>query len=78
VLDDGTVWRLTADIPGVARDDLVLAVEDGILALSATARGRRYEDRIALAAGTSQDMLRVSLQNGILEIETPSAKGSAR
>jgi HSP20 family molecular chaperone IbpA len=77
VLDDGTVWRLTADIPGVARDDLVLVVEDGMLALSATARGRRYMDRIALPAGTSHDMLRVSLQNGILEIETPSANGSA-
>jgi HSP20 family molecular chaperone IbpA len=73
VVDDGRVWRLTADLPGVARDDLELSLEDGLLVISAKARARCYADRIAVPPGTTLAALRISLQNGILEIEVPSA-----
>jgi HSP20 family molecular chaperone IbpA len=73
VVDDGRVWRLTADLPGISRDDLDLSLEDGMLAISATVRARRYADRIAVPPGTTIEALRVTLQNGILEIEAPSA-----
>jgi HSP20 family molecular chaperone IbpA len=78
VVNDGKVWLLTADLPGVAREDLSIAVEEGMLIISASGRGRRYVDRIAVPAGTGADDLRISLQNGILEIEAPAEKaGSA-
>jgi HSP20 family molecular chaperone IbpA len=77
VVDDGLFWRLTAEVPGVARRDLLLAIEDGVLRISAVAPGRRYTGSFALPSDTSRDALRVNLRNGILEIEAPSA-GAAR
>lgn len=73
IVDDGTVWRLTADLPGVARKDLSLTVDQGMLVILAAGRGRRYSDRIALPHGTGPEDLRVSLRNGVLEIEAPAA-----
>jgi HSP20 family molecular chaperone IbpA len=74
IVDDGTVWRLTADLPGVARKDLSIMVEHGMLVLSAAGRGRRYSDRFAVPHGTGPEDLRVSLRHGVLEIEAPSAE----
>jgi HSP20 family molecular chaperone IbpA len=75
VVDDGRTWRLTAELPGAARDDLELAVEDGDLVITALTRTRSFADRVALPAATMLADLRVSLQNGILEIETASGEG---
>ncbi len=77
VVDDGIHWTLTADLPGAALDDLDLVVEDGVLGITATTPARRYADRFDLPSGTTRENLRVSLQNGILEIEAPS-EGAAR
>jgi HSP20 family molecular chaperone IbpA len=77
VVDDGVLWTLTAELPGAALDDLELVVEDDVLVITATTSARRYADRIELPPGTSRETLRVSLQNGILEIEAPS-QGATR
>ncbi len=78
VVDDGRVWRLTAELPGAAREDLDLAVEEGHLLITARTRTRSFADRVALPASTGIADLRVSLQNGILEIEAASHRGPDR
>lgn len=77
IVDDSIVWRLTADLPGAARENLELSVEDATLVIAAEARGRRYAERVSLPPGTSLSSLVVRLQNGILEIEAPSRGGIA-
>lgn len=69
VVTDGGLWRLTADLPGATMETLDVQVNDGQLLVSATARGRRYADRFDLPPGITRGDLRVSLENGILEIE---------
>lgn len=76
IVDDGAVWRLTADLAGVGREDLALSMAEGELVIEAEARNRRYADRIPVPPGTTLTQLRVSLQNGILEIEAPSPAGA--
>ena len=65
--DDGQ-WQLVADLPGVAREALVLARDGGDLVITATGRGRRYQGRFALPAGLELEAITVSLRNGILEL----------
>jgi HSP20 family molecular chaperone IbpA len=77
IVDDGRIWRLTADLPGATREDLDLSIGDGHLVIAARTRTRRFADRVALPASTELSDLRVSLQNGILEVEAPSAERSA-
>lgn len=73
VFDDGRVWRMTADLPGIAQGDLDLAIEDGHLLISARTARRSFTGRVAIPAATTLSDLRTTLQNGILEIEAPSA-----
>jgi HSP20 family molecular chaperone IbpA len=70
IVSDGGLWRLMADLPGASRDTLDIAVEDGQLAVSARTPTRQYADRFDLPPGVTLDGLRISLENGILEIET--------
>jgi hypothetical protein len=73
ITDDGRTWRLTADLPGISRDGLVLSVEGRTLSLSATGRDRRYAGVATLPPRTGMEDLRVRLRSGILEIEAPSS-----
>jgi HSP20 family molecular chaperone IbpA len=70
IVSDGGLWRLVADLPGVSRETLEIAVEDGEIVLSARTPTRRYADRFDLPEGATLAALKVSLENGILEIET--------
>jgi HSP20 family molecular chaperone IbpA len=76
IVDDGEIWSLTADLAGVAQEDLALSIAEGELVIAAEARNRRYADRVPVPPGTEVAHLRISLQNGILEIEAPSAAGA--
>ena len=70
IVSDGGLWRLVADLPGASRETLEIAVEDGELVLSARTPTRHYADRFDLPRGATLAALRVSLENGILEVET--------
>ena len=70
IVSDHCLWHLVADLPGASRDRLEIAVEDGQLVVSARTPTRHYTDRFELPPGVTLAALRVSLENGILEIET--------
>ncbi|MEM9757477.1 MAG: Hsp20/alpha crystallin family protein, partial [Pseudomonadota bacterium] len=68
ILDDGALWQLIADLPGVDRAGIALALADGHLVITAEGRGRRFEGRFEMPSGADLDALTVGAQNGILEI----------
>jgi HSP20 family protein len=75
------------DLPGIAKDAIAVEVEDGALTVSATRereqkveddRYRRFERRygtfsrtVGLPQGVSEDGIKASYENGVLEIRVP-------
>jgi HSP20 family protein len=75
------------DLPGVAKDAIALEVEDGSLTVSATrerestidkGRYHRLERRtgtfsrtVGLPQGVSEDAIKASYENGVLEVKVP-------
>ncbi|MBB5751377.1 archaeal heat shock protein Hsp20 [Prosthecomicrobium pneumaticum] len=63
---DGVI--VTAEIPGVAEDEIALSIEDGKLSITTSGR-HRYAKTIALPAGVDPASLERSHRNGILQVK---------
>jgi HSP20 family protein len=80
------------DLPGIPKDKLAIEVEDGALTVSATRereqkieqdRFTRFERRygsfsrtVGLPAGASEDSIKASYEDGVLEIRVPKPEQS--
>lgn len=73
LLDDGDAWHLTADLPGVTRDEVALSVEGTTLKVT-TSGARVYAGEVDLEAEFSLDGVAVTMRNGVLTLQIP--KGS--
>lgn len=67
IFEDASAWRLTADIPGVGREDLELKIEGETLLIE-TRGARWFQGAADVPAGTQPGDLEISLRNGILEL----------
>ena len=67
---DGAVWTLTADLPGVSREEVLVEIADGVLTLSTTGR-RRYHSKVSVPDGIDIAAREISLLNGVLELTAP-------
>ncbi|MEO0702244.1 MAG: Hsp20/alpha crystallin family protein [Pseudomonadota bacterium] len=74
VFETASEWRLTADLPGVGADDLVLSDGDGQLVIEATG-DRRYRDQVPVPAFVRSADLDVHLKNGILVLSQTAGEG---
>jgi hypothetical protein len=72
VIEDGTGWMITAEMPGVAPAEVALEV-DGTRLLIRSTGARRYEGGITLPAPCPVEAISQSLVNGILTL----TKGAA-
>jgi len=70
LLEDGTGWILTADMPGVTSDEIDLRAKDDVLHVTTTGK-RRYAAAITLGPGLDTAKITRSLRNGILTLEIP-------
>lgn len=67
IVEDAENWRLTADMPGVGREDILLTSDEGTLVIETQCQ-RHYRGRASLPADITVDDLEVKLRNGILEL----------
>ena len=70
LLEDQDAWILTAEMPGVALDDVVLT-QDGDLITLRTKGARAYRGQIELPVNCTLDRIRTTLTNGILTMQFP-------
>jgi len=89
--DDDKI-EICAELPGVARDDIELNVEDGMLVLTGEKRSERedkqggysersygrFERRIALPSNVDEDGASADFENGVLKITIPKAAEKSR
>lgn len=72
VFDEGEEIVVTAELPGVAEDELVLTATASALSLETTGT-RRYAKEIALPVPTEASSLKRSFRNGILQVQLRKA-----
>ena len=67
---DGSIWTLTADLPGVSQEEVQIDVKNGVLTLETTGR-RRYRAEISIPDQIEIEEREQSLLNGVLELTAP-------
>jgi HSP20 family protein len=70
LFDEGAELVIVVELPGVAEDEIALAVADGALQIS-TSGLRRYARSLHLPEGPWADQISKSYRNGMLEIRIP-------
>jgi len=68
VLDEGDVVRVVADLPGIEKDDIRVAVSGDRLKIQASNDDREYDERVDLPAAVDEDTGEATYNNGVLEI----------
>lgn len=68
VLDEGDVVRVVADLPGVGKDDIRVAVSGDELKIQASNEDREYDERVDLSYVVDEDTGEATYNNGVLEI----------
>ncbi|MEM8657580.1 MAG: Hsp20/alpha crystallin family protein [Pseudomonadota bacterium] len=71
IYENAGEWMLTAEMPGVALDDVSLRIEGQTLHVE-TSGSRKYATEVAAPVGLTVDQLEISLTNGILELRRPA------
>jgi HSP20 family molecular chaperone IbpA len=69
VEQDDKAWTVTLDMPGIAREDLVINIEGAIVRLETKAEAKRqYKAAYELAADIDADASAAKLENGVLTL----------
>ncbi len=71
VFDEPGQVVITAELPGVSRDQVKVTLEEGILHLHAAGDHRLYAKDFSLPCGVKAEELKFSCRNGILEVVIP-------
>lgn len=71
VFDEEDTVLVVAELPGVNKSDINLAVKDNSLVIEAHDADRKYEKNIRLPAPVDASGMRSSYKNGILEVTLP-------
>ena len=68
VLDEGDEVRVVADLPGVDKDEIHVAVSGDKLKIRASGDERGYDERVSLPAEVDDETGEATYNNGVLEI----------
>lgn len=71
------VWSLSADLPGIAAEEVSLSCQDGQLHICAASDSRVYEGIFDLPSGVTRERIEMSLINGILDLTAEIEEGRA-
>jgi len=68
VLDEGTVVRVVADVPGVEKEEITVSVSGEELRIHAVRGEREYDERVGLPSGVDKESGDATYNNGVLEV----------
>ncbi len=72
---DGTIV-VTLELPGVAKEDISLQLQDDSLEIRVERGVRRYHKQIRLPSGVDLSAAKASYNNGVLDVNLPKARVS--
>ena len=92
IVESTDAYTLTADLPGLTKDDINLTIEEGVLTLSGERKseqsenkefGHRYERAYGkfsrsfqLGNGVETGKIKAEFKNGLLKVELPKVEAS--
>ncbi len=69
LVQDEKAWTVTLDLPGVAREDLSIAIEGAVVRIATKAEApRQYKAAYELPQEIDVDATRAKLENGVLTL----------
>lgn len=71
IVEKGDVYEVRLDLPGVAREDIVIESSSGVLTVSGTVSEREFRRSIALPSWAAIDKIEAHLANGVLTVNVP-------
>ena len=74
VFDEAKHVLVVAEVPGITQEDVQLELQDDILILVAEKGETKYRKEVLLPISVSQERMRFSCRNGILEIRLAKEK----
>lgn len=92
VSENDDEFRVIAEVPGLAEQDIDLSVNEGVLTIRGERRGEtedrergyserfygRFERHIALPAGTQEEAIAARFENGVLTVTAPKSADAPR
>ena len=67
--------KLVAEVPGVEKDDIEVAVQDDAVHIRASRGDAKYEGVVPLRTAVDLDSVKAAYRNGILEVSFPVESG---
>ena len=78
ILESESEFLLVADLPGAAKEDLQLTVDEGKLNLAARGSGIEYRRSFALGDEVEVEAIEAQLEHGELKIRLPKRAARVR
>ena len=69
IFDEDEMLLIIAELPGVAENDIQIAIQEGLLKLSTATKGRKYAKELQIPCLVDENSLESTYRNGILEIK---------
>lgn len=60
---------VTAEMPGIAKQDVKVELEDGLITIHAEKGEKRYQTKVPINTELDADSVKASYTNGILELK---------
>lgn len=74
VIEGDKIVTITAEVPGVSKEDINLEITDDTVIIKVDKEERKYYKEVALPCEVDADSAKASYQNGVLDIELKKVK----
>ncbi len=74
VIEGNKIVSITAEIPGVSKEDIELEIMEDIVVIKVDKEGKKYYKKVELACDVDADSAKASYRNGVLDIELKKVK----
>jgi len=71
IVEKGDIYEVRLDLPGVARENIVIESSSGVLTVSGTVSDREFRRSIALPSWAAVDKIEARLLDGVLAVTVP-------
>ncbi|MBC7081253.1 MAG: Hsp20/alpha crystallin family protein [Thermoplasmatales archaeon] len=78
VIEEGDKICVTAEVPGVTKEDINLEITDSKLVIKVDREDRKYYKEVKLPAKVDEDSAKATYQNGVLDIEFKKIKAEKK
>ena len=78
VIEEEDKVYVTAEVPGVTKEDIQLEITDDTLVIKVDREDRKYYKEVKLPAKVDEDSAKATYQNGVLDIEFKKTKPSKK